>query len=200
MGFELDHIAVACADLATGVAWLEKRLGVPMVAGGQHARFGTHNKLLGLGDGLYLEVIAPDPVAKISGPRWFGLDHAPSQPAWGNWIARYDDLAKHAGLTGPAVAMTRGDLRWQITVPDDGSLPMDGGFPTLIKWDRMDQHPAAHLPRSGVSLRSWDVFHPRADWLRVTYGTADARVTFHSAETTRFRATFDTPNGPKVVE
>ena len=57
----LDHIAVACTDLAEGTAWAEERLGVKMQTGGKHARYGTHNTLLGLADGLYFEVIAIDP-------------------------------------------------------------------------------------------------------------------------------------------
>ena len=46
----LDHIAVAATDLGHGTKWVEQALGVPMQPGGQHAHFGTHNTLLGLGD------------------------------------------------------------------------------------------------------------------------------------------------------
>lgn len=38
-------------------------------------QFGTHNRCLGMEDGIYLEVIAVDPEAPPpSRPRWFGLD------------------------------------------------------------------------------------------------------------------------------
>jgi len=33
-------------------------LGVPFQPGGRHDVFGTHNALLGLADGLYIEAIA----------------------------------------------------------------------------------------------------------------------------------------------
>lgn len=195
----LDHIAVVCADLDRGADWLEARLGVPLLPGGQHPKFGTHNRLLGLADGLYLEVIAPDPRAQISGPRWFALDHAPMTPRWGNWICRSDDLDATRALTGPAVAMTRGDLRWQITVPDDGSLPMDGGFPTLIRWGDIASHPAKALPDSGCRLTRWEVHHPQADHLRRICPLRDATVIFTASQTARFVAHFDTPNGPVVM-
>ncbi len=65
MPLKLDHLAVACANLDEGVDWVEEQLGVPLQPGGQHARYGTHNKLLGLGDGLYFEVIAIDPRSHV---------------------------------------------------------------------------------------------------------------------------------------
>lgn len=195
--FELDHIAVTCADLETGAQWLSNRLAVPLLAGGQHRRFGTHNQLLGLADGLYLEVIAPDPAARVDGPRWFDLDNAPDVPRWGNWICRTDELA--SDIAGPAIAMSRGNLKWQITVPLDGSLPMQGGYPTLIKWDDMSAHPARKLPDSGCRLLRWEVHHPEADTLIKCLETTDSRVHLQSSDTGFFRATFQTPHGEVTI-
>ena len=47
--------------------------------------------------------------------------------------------------------MARGDYRWRITIPDDGTLPARGIVPTLIEWD-VPNHPAESLPASGVTL------------------------------------------------
>lgn len=199
MSFQLDHIAVVCADLDVGARWLENALGVPLRDGGTHARFGTHNKLLGLAHGLYLEVIAPDPAVTVSRSRWFALDHAPVVPCWGNWICRTDDFVPYADQAGPAVAMARGDLTWDITVPDDGSLPMDGGFPTLIQWADTGAHPATRLPDSGCRLHTWEVFQPAADELRNICPIDDPRVVFTVAQSPYFTATFDTPTGRKVI-
>ncbi len=44
----LDHLAVACADLAEGTSWVEDQLGVALQSGGRHPRYGTHNNLLGI--------------------------------------------------------------------------------------------------------------------------------------------------------
>lgn len=193
--FDLDHIAVTCADLEVGAAWLSYALGVPLLGGGQHPRFGTHNRLLGLAGGLYLEVIAPDPAAQVEGPRWFDLDNAPATPRWGNWICRADDLAQSEALTGPAIAMSRGDLNWQITVPADGSLPMQGGFPTLIRWADGAAHPASKLPDSGCKLTRWEVHHPQAETISALCQMDDPRIAFVQAEAVQFRATFETPTG-----
>ncbi|MGH6623755.1 MAG: VOC family protein, partial [Burkholderiaceae bacterium] len=79
---ELDHLIVACSDLATGVSWVAERLGVEPQPGGRHEAMGTHNALLRLGARCYLEVIAIDPEAAAPArPRWFGLDDETTRTA-----------------------------------------------------------------------------------------------------------------------
>ena len=106
----LDHLAIACRDLWAGCDWAQAALGVPFGPGGRHARFGTHNRLLGLGPDLYLEVIAPDPdAAPFEGPRWFGLDTPPPVPrGWATAGASNSGLrisrprpGRQAGAPGP---------------------------------------------------------------------------------------------------
>jgi hypothetical protein len=199
---ELDHLAVACAHLSEGCAWAEQALGVTLQPGGQHARYGTHNRLLGLGPGLYLEVIAPDPAAPLPAhPRWFALDHA-GAPALGNWIVRAPSLAGLPAFAGEHVALSRGALSWEIAVPADGSLPMGGGWPTVIAWGPgvwPALHPAGRLPDAGVRLLALDVLHPQADALRADLAGRldDGRVSFVPAAVPSLRARFSTPQGER---
>ena len=80
---ELDHLVVACLDLDDGDAWLRRRLGVALAPGGRHTGWGTHNRLLQLGAGVYLELIAPDPDAPDpQGPRPFRLDDPDGLAKW----------------------------------------------------------------------------------------------------------------------
>ena len=197
---ELDHLAVCAADLDEGAAWVEAALGVTLRPGGQHARYGTHNRLLGLGPGLYLEVIAPDRTAPPpKGPRWFALDHA-GAPRLGNWIVRTRDLA--ATLpdwpeAGAPVALSRGDLAWTIAVPPDGSLPLGGGAPTLIEWSA-GTHPSLRLPESGLRLTRLTVRHPDAEALRARLSALDdPRVVFEVADAPGLSADFTTPAGAR---
>jgi len=195
----LDHLAICAATLEEGVAWAEARLGVRFGPGGQHPRFGTHNRLLGLANGLYLEVIAIDPSATpAQRPRWFGLDAFSGPPRLTNWICRVPDIATACAAfpeVGPALAMTRGDLRWQITVPQDGGLPMGGALPTLITWDSAVP-PGERLPPSGLSLRSLVITHPEAGALAQRITLPDLRFEVGAFGLT---ARFGAADGREVV-
>jgi hypothetical protein len=113
---------------------------------------GTHNRLLGLGDNFYLELIAIDPGA-AAGPAALvrarpgglaGRSPAPD-PLGGAQRRHRADAAASTEPPGRDPAMERGDYRWRITVPADGHLPGDGLVPTLIQWD-VPFHPARRCP------------------------------------------------------
>ena len=193
-----DHIAIACTDLAEGVAWVEARLGVALGQGGRHPRYGTHNRLLRMGD-LYLEVIAPEPGAVSDEPRWFGLDQFSGPPRLANWICRTTDMTAAPAMCGPAVEMVRGDLTWQITVPEDGSLPLSGAYPTLLQWGAGVVPPGESLPDSGLRLTRWEVHHPMADVLAGDVPLEDPRVVFLPGAP-GFRAGIATPGGTVWLE
>lgn len=201
----LDHIAVSATSLEEGVRAVERALGVSLAPGGAHAAMGTHNRLLHLGPGLYLEVIAVDPQAPPPGrARWFGLDGFFGPPRLSNWIARTDDLAAALAAapegTGVPMALTRGDLAWQMAVPEDGLLPFDGCFPALIEWQGA-AHPAARLPDAGCRLIGVEVIHPRAgDLRRALAGLLDdPRVAVVHGGEPALRAQIDTPGGRRVL-
>ena len=160
MSAHLDHLVVAADDLPSGVAWLEAKLGVSMRPGGEHAYFGTHNALLGL-QGCYLEVIAIDPAAPAPAyPRWFGLDtpelreRLAAGPALIHWVVTVQNMAAALGNNaedhGEALALSRGNNRWQLSVPTDGSLPLGGVLPSLIQWESVS--PSARLGDSAIRL------------------------------------------------
>ena len=180
---ELDHFAIAANTLAEATAHVEEALGVPLQPGGEHAVFGTHNRLLGLADGLYLEAIAIDPEATPERqPRWFDLDRFDGAARITNWICRSGDLdSTLAALpvdAGAPVSLTRGDLSWQMAVPKSGILPYDNIFPALIQWQ--GPHPAPRLTQQGCSLRRLVVSHPEAQALAELLPLDDARVVFET--------------------
>lgn len=106
MSAYLDHITVVAPSLAAGSRLVHQALGIEPGPGRTHPEMGTHNRLLRLGDTVYLEVIAPDPDAPpTSRPRWFGLDHVSptTTPRLAAWVARTDDIV------GVAVPVLHGD-------------------------------------------------------------------------------------------
>jgi len=165
-----DHLVLGTADLQRGTLWLERFLGVSLSAAGQHARMGTHNRLLSLGPDCYLELIAIDPAAgRPDMPRWFGLDTADVQeriaarPRLLGWVTRTDDIHelddRTGGILGGVQPMSRGDFRWRITLPGDG-YPVEGGLvPAMIQWD-VPLHPCDRLPDQHCRLEWMEAAHP----------------------------------------
>lgn len=95
---QLDHLVYASPDLELGVAQIETRLGVRLLAGGSHPDWGTRNALLPLGPTTFLEVIGPDPERRAAArPRLFGID-ALTAPRLVTWAAKGAELAQLTAL------------------------------------------------------------------------------------------------------
>lgn len=196
---QLDHLAVSGETLEAAKRHTEEQLGARLQPGGAHAVFHSHNALLGLDDGLYLEAIAANPEAPLPmRPRWFDLDRFEGAPRLTNWICRTDDL--DAAVTrfeeaGTPVALSRGDLRWRMAVPASGILPFDNLFPALMQWD-VNETPSARLGSCGLRLKRLVVQHPWVKALEAMLGPVleDARVQFVEGPA-HLGAVFETPEG-----
>jgi hypothetical protein len=200
---ELDHLAVAATTLDEAADAIETALGVSMQPGGQHQMFGTHNRLLGLEGGVYLEAIAIDPSAADPGRgRWFDLDAFEGPARLSNWICRTPDIGAALGALpeglGSPVQLSRGDLRWRMAVPESGRLPYDNIFPALIQWQG-SLHPGSMLAPSGCFLQRLVVAHPDAHALRAAVPLHDDRVVFEVG-TVALMAEFGTPHGMRVLQ
>ncbi|PRX35240.1 Glyoxalase-like domain-containing protein [Meinhardsimonia xiamenensis] len=201
----IDHLVIAAEDLDAGAEAVSATLGVPLAPGGQHPAMGTHNRLLSLGEGEYLEVIAIDPQAIPPGrPRWFALDSFEGAPRPVAWVLRCDDLdaalaAAPEGIGAP-MELSRGDLAWRLTVPEIGVTPFDGLFPALIEWEEGD-HPAEQLPPSGCTLERLELFHPAAEALEAALAplVEDARLLVRYGALPQMRAVIATPHGPRLL-
>ncbi|MEM7319555.1 MAG: VOC family protein [Pseudomonadota bacterium] len=199
---ELDHIAISGVTLEEASDYVETALGVVLQPGGKHDAFGTHNRLLGLADGLYLEAIAADPSAPAPDrPRWFDLDNFSGPARLTNWVCRVSDLDKALAElpldVGAPMALSRGDLRWQMAVSETGLLPFDNLCPALISWQG-DLHPAAMLADRGCRLRRLIVSHPEARKLNHMLGNL-SHVVFEAGPH-GLRAEFDTPGGRRWLD
>jgi hypothetical protein len=85
-------------------------------------------------------------------------------------------------------------LRWEITVPPDGTLCEGGAYPSLIRWFA-GGHPAGRLTDSGVRLTRLEICHPEpAKIAALLTALTDDRVTF-ALGPMALRAEFMTPMG-----
>ncbi len=193
---KLDHIVIGTRDLEEGTRYLESCLRCTLAPGGQHIGFGTHNRLLNLGDGAYLELIALDPAQRnnpampihFKAPFGLGTEaiqlkiaQSPQLIAWvvnTSPIAQQQELFEHVGNP---TTMRRGDLSWSIAQRADGQ-PVPSGLPTLIEWGATP-HPSGRLPQSTTQLKFLKVF--MEPMFLSTFGelaSTDARVQIHDAQ------------------
>jgi hypothetical protein len=176
MTTQIDHLVVMAATLQDGVQWCEDTLGITPAAGGEHQKYGTHNRLFKIATPTcplaYFEIIAINPDAVIprrsSSSRWFDMDDKVLQKAVAqtprliHFVASTDDIkaARHAlrvqGIErGQIVHASRqsskGKLQWQITVREDGDRLFNGTLPTLIQWGKPDAEDPLRLhPRNSL--------------------------------------------------
>ncbi|SAL18463.1 glyoxalase [Caballeronia peredens] len=215
----LDHLVINARTLEEGAQFVAARFGVDMTPGGAHPLMRTHNRLLNLWGGAYLEVIAIDPAAApvdAPRPRLFALDDPAMQrrleedgPQLVHWAVRVERpkslvrwREQYPERIAPVAAMSRGGNSWGLTVPDDGAFPAwqsagDGVLPSLIQWDT-PRHPSDTLPPTGIALKSLTGFHPDAaavaaqlDWL----GAAHLMQVRSTAGAPVLVAQFDLPDG-----
>lgn len=217
---QVDHLVIAAASLAQGVAWCEATLGVTPGPGGEHPLMGTHNRLLPIGGDefprAYLEIIAINPNAPAPRrKRWFDLDDpqlraaVAREPRPIHFVARCVPLADGTrGLDmlgidrGPLVAAQRGTpggmLQWKISVRDDGQRLFLGALPTLIEWGPV--HPTDGMADAGLSLVSLMASHPRPDDLFSAYAAIGLSQVGVEAGPPNLRATLMTPRGEVTLE
>ncbi|SIT40738.1 conserved hypothetical protein [Paraburkholderia ribeironis] len=222
----LDHLVISARTLDEGTQYVADTLGIAPAGGGAHPLMRTHNRLLNLWGGVYLEVIAIDPhaasVADGGAPRarLFALDdpatHARLErgPYLSHWVARVERpkrlsmwQTQYPQRIAPIVPMTRGDFTWSLSVPDDGSFPAwqgagDGVLPSLIQWDSA-RHPSSALPATEITLKALKAVHPQAElvsaqlrWLGAAH-LLDLQSTDGAAALV---AQFETPGGLRTLK
>lgn len=209
-----DHIVIGASTLKLGADYVEHILGVQVPNGGDHIMMGTHNKVMTLGDGVYLEIIAVNPeLAPPERPRWFGLDDPnvisslEKSPRLITWAINTYDLAaltrESTIAVGDIQQAERGELRWRVALPDDGRLSAAGFFPLCIEW-LVDFHPSERMPDLNCRLQKLEIHHRRARWLQQCLASigADRLVSINEcddSETALLTATIQTPTGSHIL-
>lgn len=199
----IDHLVFATPELEAAIEDLEQRLGVRAAPGGRHSGRGTHNALLGLGSGAYLEIIAPDPGQPTpAGGLPFGLGGL-DRPRLAWWAARSTDIdgqvrrALERGYDpGTVVGMSRERpdgvrLEWRLAL---GAWPAAAPLvPFLIDWGATP-HPSAAAP-AGVRLLELRGEHPDPPSIQELLAALEVRLPVVEARDPALVALLDTPRG-----
>ena len=197
---KLDHIVLAAETLDDGTSYVEDRLGLKLDNGGRHEMFGTHNRLLNLGD-CYFEVIALDPEAKPAQRTiWYELDDFSGFPRLITWVCETDDMASDLPQlpynAGKVITVSRDDLVWDLSIADNGKLPLNGCAPSIIDW-KGSSPPNVNLPERGCRLQKLSVAHPKIPqvYSRLRNIMKDPRVEMIYGERPTLSVVLQTPNG-----
>lgn len=177
-GLALDHIVFGVPDLEEGIRLVTDLTGVEAVSGGlAPGRPRPHNALIALGNGSYLEIIAPRNTGMTSGPWLEAISDG--RPHILDFAERVTDrfAGVRSRLQAAGVPFTAAQPMGRVR-PDGGALnwellnfdgrPFDGVVPFFIDWLGSRPHPSESSP-SGVTIESFFVVHPRAAELARLY-------------------------------
>ncbi|HKQ16253.1 MAG TPA: VOC family protein [Steroidobacteraceae bacterium] len=196
---QIDHILLGIDDLDRGVKAFEEATGVKPVYGGRHPR-GTHNALVSLGHGTYVEIIAvqkgatpPEDFAELA------QLHALTPIGWAVSSKDSADLLsrlKVAGMavTDPApgsrVTPAGKTLSWQTFNLKDNFEEA----PFFIVWSAQTAHPSTTSP-GGCTLQQWRIAGPHRKNLEQLRRTLELRVDVADAKVPAMQLALSCPKG-----
>ena len=180
--------------------------------GTRHEYMGTHNHRLQLGNSMYLEIVAFDPEGTApSRPRWFGLDNQEKvRSDWNEgrrlrgWVANTQSMdfvvSTHGAIFGDKIPLPTMNPTFDFTIPNDGSLPLDGAAPSIID-HRGDSSYVASIPDLGARLRLLTLEHPNSTAIKTLYRELSIMhpLVIVQAPKVRYRALIETPTGLKEL-
>jgi hypothetical protein len=195
-----DHLLWGAADLETAIEALAARTEVRATPAGRHPDLGTHNAVVPLDRGRFLEVIAPDPMLRPGAlaRRLAGMA-TPRLIMWAARTASAAATAARAEAEGYAAAVVEGHrarpdggvVRWtNVFVSGHGGGTL---VPFFIEWHD-GTPPADGGPRS-LRLRALRAETPQAEALRAVLKALDVRLAVRRAPAARLVAVLDTPRG-----
>jgi len=157
-----DHFIVLVNHLENAIATYQ-RLGFDVRVGGEHPAFGSHNALVALADGTYIELVAFKDATRAARSFWSAaVNKLRAGEGWGGFVLASNDLANDVAqwqrralrVSAPAAgARVRPDgvrVEWHIALCDNSPV---GLLPFLIQ----DDTPRAwriEAPTQGLGSRA----------------------------------------------
>jgi len=204
----LDHLVYAVPDLPAALDWFAEHAGLRPAIGGRHLDQGTHNALVNLGQGAYLEIVAIDPEnTTISPPRWMGVDHI-SEPRMVRWSLKSDNLeadTERLRLLNPALGTihtgqreltTGATLKWRMSLPQPS--PAVELLPFFLDWSASDFHPTDHMPEQFTTTQI-EIRHPNPEQITEKLQQLDLNVKATHGPVPMIVAHVRTPKGTLIL-
>jgi Glyoxalase-like domain len=201
-GVGIDHVILGVDDLIRGMEEFARRTGVIPVKGGVHPGRGTQNALASLGNGIYVEILAPS--NEPGTPREADTMHSTLTPV--GWALHTTDLvAVVAGMRAEGVAMSdirpgaraRPDgvqLSWQTAAATGDAMD---AAPFFIQWGAGTPHPSTQSP-TGCQFRSASLSEKRPAPLSKFLTMAGISVRVSAGETRAMTIVLACPKGEVV--
>ncbi len=202
---QIDHLLYGVPDLEEGIAYIHELTGVKAVIGGSHPGLGTHNALMGLGNNIYFEIIAPDPQQEVE-RTWMDLDQL-EKPKLFRWAATTRDVpaVRDKGLAG---GIDIGSIKSGSRYKPDGSLLKwtlsdpnvnmgNGLIPFFIDWGEKG-NPTPELP-TDCTLKSFSATHPYPDKITPSLLALGLELEVRQGADPMLSAEIITPNGVIVL-
>jgi hypothetical protein len=197
---QIDHLILGVADLSEGIAEFARLTGVEPRLGGAHPS-GTHNALVALEDGKYLEILAPFPDSTLPADLAYITELDELMPiGWALRSAsmiRSRELLLQAGLgvtdirQGSRQLPNGRLLEWRtVTVID----PWIAEAPFLIEWMPDAPHPSVNAP-IGCRLASMRIVGPQIAALEKIFGCLKVKAQIEYAQRARLEVSLDSPKG-----
>ncbi len=193
----LDHVILGIDSLNEGINEFSRLTGVAPKRGGQHPGRGTENALVSLGEGRYLEILAP-----VSG-RPADAAHARPKLTPTGWALHARDLPalvarlRGSGFTvsGPSPGSRRQPdgtlLEWQTAAVTGSGLEI---APFFIQWSKATAHPSTTSP-TGCRLVDLEVTDPQPARLAEFFRVSGFAVTVRTGSAPRLALTLECPHG-----
>ena len=179
----LDHVSYAVSNtgLTDTVQRLGNAIGCAFIDGGRHPRYGTRNFVLALGDGCYIEVVAPLEHPAVE-TKTFGRAvqrRASEGGGWLSWVVAVDDISPLEQRLGRVASSGQRkrpdgfDLQWeQIGLTD---LLEDPQLPFFVQWhSSANEHPSVG-GKTGTGLHALEICGDQSrieNWLGQPISTA----------------------------
>jgi hypothetical protein len=193
----LDHVILGIDDLARGVERFTAMTGVTPKIGGEHPGRGTHNALVSLGPGRYLEILAPtkagtmDPRVKHAELTFAGFALGTRDIA--DVVRRLRGAGLAAGDPAPGARRTPDGalLQWKTAAPTRAGLAL---APFFIEWSAETVHPSTTSP-PGCTMTILELEQPETAQLQKLFDAVGFTISLRTGKTPLARIELNCPKG-----